>query len=140
MALPIALPHHDLMIQPVLTVYHDGSCPLCRLEIGHYRAQQGAERIDFIDVSDPDTHPGQGLTREEAMGRLHVRLPSGELKSGGAAFIEIWKVLPRWRRPAQVAQLPGLTGALDVGNTLFAPFRPALARVVGRFSKSETHS
>ena len=127
------LPHHSPMIEPDLTVYHDGTCSLCRLEIGHYREQAGAERIDFIDVSDPDAHPGPGLTREKAMGRFYVRLPSGKLKSGGAAFIEIWKVLPGWR-PAQLAQLPGVTVALDAGYTLFAPLRPVLARIIGRLS------
>jgi predicted DCC family thiol-disulfide oxidoreductase YuxK len=135
MVVPGAPPHHRLMIERDLTVYHDGSCPLCRLEIGHYRAQAGAEGIDFIDVSDPHAQPGLSLSHEQAMRRFHVRLPSGELKSGASAFIEIWKVLPRWRRLAQLAQLPGVTRALDIGYRLFAPFRPTLARLVGRFRK-----
>ena len=120
------------MNQSDLTVYHDGSCPLCRLEIGHYRAQQGSERIAFIDVSDPLAVPGADLTRQEALGRFHVRLPSGELKSGASAFVEIWKLLPRWQLPAGVANLPGAKPALDVGYRLLSPFRPLLARLIGR--------
>ena len=76
-------------MDPALTVYHDGSCPVCRLEIGHFRSQPGAARIDFIDVSPPDVDPGPDLPRDKAMGRFHVRLPNGELRSGGAAFVEI---------------------------------------------------
>ncbi|MBE7219396.1 MAG: DUF393 domain-containing protein [Caulobacteraceae bacterium] len=121
------------MITPDLTVYHDGSCPLCRMEIGHYRRQPGAERIAFVDVSQPGADPGPDLPRDEAMGRFHVRLPTGELKSGGAAFVEIWRVLPRWRPAAMLAGLPGATPALDIGYRLFSPFRPTLARLVSRF-------
>ena len=122
------------MSKPDLTVYHDGSCPLCRLEIGHYRAQQGSERIAFIDVSDPLAVPGADLTRHDALGRFHVRLPNGELKSGASAFIEIWKLLPRWKLSAGVASLPGATPALDVVYRLLSPFRPVLARLIGRFT------
>ena len=42
-----------LAMNPDLTVYHDGSCPVSRLEIGHFRQQPGAERIRFVDVSSP---------------------------------------------------------------------------------------
>lgn len=118
------------MIKPELTVYHDGSCPLCRKEIGHYQRQRGAERIDFIDVSDRGYDPGPDLPRQTAMGRFHVRLPSGELRSGAAAFVEIWKVLPRWRPLAMAAGLLGATPALDIGYRLLSPFRPILARLI----------
>ena len=118
------------MTPPALTVFHDGSCPLCRMEIDHYRRQAGAERIAFIDVSDATVDPGPDLPRSKAMGRFHVRLPTGELRSGAAAFVEIWRVLPRWRPLAVAAGLPGATPALDVGYRLFSPFRPMLARVI----------
>ena len=118
------------MTQPALTVYYDGSCPLCRMEIGHYRRQRGAERIDFVDVSDRDVDPGPDLPRQKAMGRFHVRLPTGELRAGAAGFVEIWKVLPRWRPLSTVAHLPGATPALEVGYRLFLPLRPMLARVM----------
>lgn len=123
-------PDHLGMQHLDLTVYHDGSCPLCRKEIAHYRRQRGSDRIEFIDVSDPDVDPGRDLPRQKAMGRFHVRLPSGELRSGAAAFVEIWKVLPRWRPLARVAGLPGATPALDVGYRLSSPLRPLLARVI----------
>ena len=135
MALPAPSPHVCRMTESDLTVYHDGTCPLCRLEIGHYRRQAGAERIDFIDVSDPNSRPGPHLTRERAMGRFHVRLASGELKSGATAFIEVWKILPRWRGASRIARLPGVTRALDLGYAFFAPFRPRLARLVGRLHR-----
>ena len=122
------------MTGPALTVYHDGSCPLCRLEIRQYRRSVGAEHIDFVDVAESGANPGPDLARDRALGRFHVRLPTGELRSGAAAFVEVWKVLPRWRPAAVVATLPGALSALEIGYRAFLPFRPTLAKLVGRFS------
>lgn len=118
------------MSKPDLIVYHDGSCPVCRAEIGRYRRSVGAERIAFADVSDARVDPGADLPRERAMGRFHVRLPSGELKAGAAAFVEIWRVLTFWRPAAMIASLPGATPALDLGYRLVSPLRPAIARLL----------
>ncbi len=35
----------------VVTVFYDGSCPLCTAEIGIYRQCAGAEAVAFVDVS-----------------------------------------------------------------------------------------
>ena len=118
------------MTAPDLIVYHDGSCPVCRLEIGRYRRSSGSERIEFVDVSDARVDPGADLPRGRAMGRFHVRLPSGELKAGAAAFVEIWRVLTFWRPVAMIASLPGATPVLDLGYRLISPFRPAVARLL----------
>ena len=48
-----------------LTVNHDGFRPLCRLEIGQYKRARGADRIDFVDVSQPGIDPGPDLRRRE---------------------------------------------------------------------------
>ena len=118
------------MSGPDLIVYHDGSCPVCRMEIGRYRQSAGAERIEFVDVANPEVDSGPDLRREDAMGRFHVRLPSGELKAGASAFVEIWRVLTCWRPAAMVANLPGATPALEFGYRLVSPFRPAVARLL----------
>jgi predicted DCC family thiol-disulfide oxidoreductase YuxK len=115
-----------------LTVYHDGSCPLCAMEIAHYAAQEGADRLDFVDVSAPDTEPGAGLTRAAALRRFHVRRADGTLLSGAAAFAEIWRTLPKWRLAGRIAALPGVTTVLEGLYRLFLPLRPALARLVAR--------
>ncbi len=115
-----------------LTVYYDGACPLCRAEIDHYRAQDGAAAIGFRDVAAADADPGEGLTRDRALARFHVRRADGSLVSGAAAFVAIWAVLPRWRWAARIAALPGVTRAMEGGYRLFLPVRPAVSRLVGR--------
>lgn len=122
-----------MMPAPNLTVYHDGSCPLCRMEISQYRRSLGSQHIDFVDVAEPGTSPGPDLPRGRAISRFHVRLPTGELRSGAAAFVEVWNVLPRWRLAAGVAKVPGALSALEIGYRVFLPLRPTLAKLVGRF-------
>ena len=90
-----------------MTVYYDGECPLCRAEIGHYRACRGADAVSFVDVSKPDADPGPDLPREAAMARFHVRDAEGRLVSGAAGFAALWSVLPAWRPAARIGPPPG---------------------------------
>ncbi len=126
--------------KPAATVYFDGACPLCRAEISHYRSQDGASAICFADVSKPEANPGDGLRRDQAMARFHVRKPDGTLVSGAAAFVEIRRLLPRWRWAARIAALPGMLTLLEGAYRLFLPARPFLARLYGFMSSRKKGS
>ena len=118
--------------EPALTVYYDGACPLCRAEIGHYRAQEGAGAICFLDASTQTSDLPNGLTREQALARFHVRLNDGRIASGAQGFVKIWKILPRWRWAARLASLPGVPPLLEVSYRLFLPIRPYLSKAFGK--------
>ncbi len=118
-----------------LTVYFDGSCPLCRMEIGHYQGQRGAECIDFVDVSDPQVAIAADLDRKAAMARFHVRESDGTLHSGAEAFSRIWERLPSWRFAAKIAHVPGVTALLELAYRGFLPVRPYLSRFVCRLQQ-----
>jgi predicted DCC family thiol-disulfide oxidoreductase YuxK len=117
------------------TVYFDGSCPLCRAEIGLYRGQDKAGALCFVDVSEPESVTPEGVTRQRALARFHVRSSDGRVLSGAAAFVEIWARLPKWRWAARAAALPGASMALELGYRLFLPVRPFLSRFVGRIQR-----
>lgn len=122
------------------TVFYDGSCPLCRAEIGHYRRADNSGALCFVDVSDPNAPPPIGLTRQQAMDRFHVRSNNGELLSGAAAFADVWSRLPGWRWAARAAALPGAMTMLEFGYRLILPVRPFISRFIAKLQRSRRGS
>lgn len=121
-----------------LTVYYDGACALCSLEIGHYETRTGAETIDFVNVAEDATPPG--LTRAQALARFHVRRADGTILSGARAFIAVWDSLPNWRWAARLARVPGVPWAMEILYRLFLTVRPGLSRLAKRLgAKPRTH-
>ncbi len=114
------------------TVFYDGSCPMCRGEIGLYRGLSGAEAIDWVDVSanaDPAVPVAGGLTRAQAMSRFHMVGSDGRLRSGAAAFARLWTELPGLRVAGRIASLPGIRHLLELAYRAFLPVRPRLQRL-----------
>jgi len=107
-----------------LTVFFDGSCPLCNAEIGSYQRDDTNSALTFVDVRAPDADVPAYLDRNSGIARFHVLADSGELLSGAAAFAAIWRKLPRWRRLAQIAAIPGMLAILEVGYSVFLRARP----------------
>ena len=117
---------------PKSKVYFDGSCSLCRAEIGYYRRKDQDHALCFVDISETGAVPPEGITQERAMKRFHVRASDGRFLSGAAAFVEVWTRLPRWRWAASAASLPGALIALEWGYRLFLWVRPFISRFFGR--------
>lgn len=119
-----------------LTVYHDGSCPLCRREIALARKVTEETGVAFVDVSSArsgDVAPG--LSPSAAMRRFHVRCANGELLSGAAAFLELWSRAPRLAWLVKVARRPLLVRALDRIYGFLLVIRPAVSAVVRRIER-----
>ena len=117
---------------PELTVYYDGSCPLCRREIALYRRLRGADRLHWLDVST-GLPLGEDLSCEAAMRRFHVRDARGSLLGGGAAFARLWRALPGWRVAGWVFAWPPMSWGLALAYRAFLPLRPCLQRVALRW-------
>jgi predicted DCC family thiol-disulfide oxidoreductase YuxK len=115
------------------TVFFDGSCPLCSAEIATYRKCRGADEIDWVDVAHDSANEGTdivapGLTRKAALRRFHVRRADGTIRSGGAAFAELWAALPALSWVGRIGQRRPVTIVLEGAYRLFLPIRPLLQR------------
>jgi predicted DCC family thiol-disulfide oxidoreductase YuxK len=116
--------------EPVsLTVYFDGACPLCAAEIAYYRRQDTARAVRFLDAAQDWTVLGSDLGKRQAMARFHVRTSEGGLVSGVAAFVELWRALPRWSWAARLAGGRQRMAMLEIGYRSFLHIRPGLSKV-----------
>lgn len=127
--------------RPALTVFYDGACPLCRREIGFYRRLNGADRIEWIDLSEGKAESvAPGLCRSEALKRFHVRLPNGRLASGARGFAELWSALPSFRWLGAAARTSFFAPVLELAYRSFLRVRPALTRRARRAEASGKHA
>lgn len=124
---PGPMPH-----TPDLTIFFDGSCPLCRREIAHYLRRDRAGRLAALDIAtDPAPLVRLGIAHDSAMAALHACDAQGRVLIGSDAFLAIWDRLPRWRRlSAALRVLPGARWVLERVYRYVAPRR---ARLVAPF-------
>jgi len=121
-----------MTISPDLTVYYDGTCPICGWEIDLYAKMRGAERIHWFDLTGADAAAlGPGLTPETAAGRFHVRDAGGRLVSGGQAFVEIWQRLPALHWAASLGRTAAGRWVLERAYRMFLRILPTLRRWMG---------
>lgn len=108
-----------------LVVWYDRSCPLCRREIDLMRRLDRGRKIQFVDVTDPNT--ACPLDRTEALARFHA-MENGQVLSGAAAFAAMWRAIPVLWPLGMAARLPGAERLLDWAYGHFLTVRPRLQR------------
>ncbi|MBP9837347.1 MAG: DUF393 domain-containing protein [Proteobacteria bacterium] len=112
-----------------IIIYYDDTCRVCSAEINHYQKQNGAENILFQDISAEDFDPGSiGIDKFTLNKYFHVRKTNGEIVKGVAAFIEIWKTLPKYQRLARLAENQIVNSLLRFGYEIFVRLRPYLPK------------
>jgi predicted DCC family thiol-disulfide oxidoreductase YuxK len=92
------------------TAFYDGGCPVCRIEVAHYR-RIGGEEVQWVDVCElSDTALSQaanGRTRDQLLGAMHVR-DGSEWRIGVDAFPAIWQRMPGWKHFTWLFAVPGV--------------------------------
>ena len=81
----------------ILKVLYNNECPVCSLEIHHYKnyTQKEDIHIEFEDLNITDLQKW-GISKDEAMRRLYL-IESDKLYSGIDAFIVLWKRMPKYK-------------------------------------------
>lgn len=105
-----------------LTVWFDGSCPLCMREIALMRRLDRRRTIDFVDVAD--AYSVCPLDRKLLLERLHARENEGAIMTGAAAFAAMWRAIPLLRPLGLAARSPRVLRLLERLYLIFLRFRP----------------
>ncbi len=127
--------------RPVLSVFYDGSCPMCVREVAVYRRQSPGD-IAWHDLSAPGLvvpRDSRGVqpTHAALMARFHVHSTEGGWFSGASAFTRVWQRLGLfWKTVALVGRIPGGLRLMDAVYALFLRIRPRLQRLVGGLTRA----
>ena len=113
---------------PALTVWHDGTCPLCRREIALMRKLDTRGAIDFVDASDPAADGVCPVDRDALLAHFHAR-EDGRMLSGAAAFAAMWRAIPVLHPLGLAARNRVILAALERTYRGFLRVRPLLQRL-----------
>ncbi len=81
-----------------LEVYTDGQCPLCRWMREKVDRRDRYQRVKWFDYRDPKVQSSTPYTFQELDAEMHARrLDGGKWSAGYHAWLEVMRVLPRWR-------------------------------------------
>lgn len=125
-----------------LTCFHDGDCPLCRLEINAMKKLDKKQQIEWVDIAkDKQALDEAGITYQQAMAGLHVvahddKVQDKHTHTNVKAFVALWKQLPYYRHLATVVEkTPLLLPLLERIYRVFARYR---LRLTGRKQKGKS--
>eukprot|EP01025_Chloroclados_australasicus_P050982 TRINITY_DN59291_c0_g1_i1.p1 TRINITY_DN59291_c0_g1~~TRINITY_DN59291_c0_g1_i1.p1 ORF type:complete len:191 (-),score=13.88 TRINITY_DN59291_c0_g1_i1:138-710(-) len=79
-----------------IRMLYDGDCPLCMREVNFLKDRDsGKDKIDFVDISSDDYSPidNQGISYEQAMGRIHAILPDGKVITDIEVFRRLYEAV-----------------------------------------------
>ena len=125
---------HQLSPMSKVTIWYDGSCPLCRREIGLMKRLDRRGAIRFIDASGAG--PAECPVGVDALlARFHAS-EDGRLLSGAAAFAAMWRAIPILRPLGLLARNRTVLALLERTYRVFLKVRPALQRTARRGART----
>ncbi len=117
--------------EPELTLYFDGSCPLCLAEVIFLQSRNVQGQLAFVDVTQTgfqatDHH----ISCEAAMAQIHGRTAQGHVLVGVPVFAMAYK-LAKLPVLAWILSRPWLTPILQPAYVWFAKHRQTISRLIG---------
>lgn len=114
-----------------LTLFYDGTCPLCQAEILFLSGRNQKGLLDFIDIHSDFFEPEKtGVSCEAALAAMYGQFANGKLIEGVAVFPEAYR---RANLPALawVFSRKTLQPFLRLGYRFFAKNRHAISALLG---------
>lgn len=96
---------------PVLKVYYDGICPVCRRDRARFErwAGEAGRQVAWCDVTEhQETLRQKGIDPRAALLSLHVEEEGGHIEEGIDAYVLLMRRVPRLKPLAWLISLPGL--------------------------------
>jgi predicted DCC family thiol-disulfide oxidoreductase YuxK len=124
---------------PELTLYYDGTCPLCMAEIEFLQSRNALGQLGFVDVTQTAFEAeGHSISCEAAMAQIHGRTADGQVLVGVPVFATAYK-LANLPVLAWILSRKWLIPVLQPAYVLFAKHRQAISKRIGpsvlKFSK-----
>ncbi len=113
-----------------LTVFFDGSCPLCLRKMDRFQRLSHSGELCFVDISVEGFLAGEyGLEQAEFEEQMHLRDAQGRWVLGVDALTMIWAVLPGWhyRWLSRVLSAPVINALARIGYRHIAANRHRLS-------------
>lgn len=112
-----------------LSIFYDGSCPLCLAEIHVLQNNNRRQLLKFIDVHDKDA-AGSVIDCDIALKVIHAQLESGQVIKGPTVFAEAYKRsdvrVMKWLFSCSLFQQ-----FYAVFYRFFAKFRHQISKLIG---------
>jgi predicted DCC family thiol-disulfide oxidoreductase YuxK len=118
----------EAMNDPAMTIWYDGDCPLCQMEIAFFqRLDAKKKRLHFVNLAGDGTCP---LDRAEMLARFHGQETGQPIVHGAAAFAAMWRHVTPFQPLGWLAKLPPVLWVLEKLYRQFLRVRPRLQRLV----------
>lgn len=121
-----------------LTIFHDGSYPICRFDIANLQARNQNGHLRFIDIAAPGFDAAAyGRSQTAFSAEIHARRPDGSFVFGMEVFRLAYRAVGLGGLIAP-ADWRLLRKPADALYRLFARHRPGVSRRVGRIFETMT--
>ena len=111
--------------KPKAICFHDGECPLCKIEIKAMQKMDKDKAIHWVDINkDKQALDDAGISYQQAMDKIHVLDDQQQMITGVKGFLVVWQHLPYYRRVVPIIQkVPFLLSIMEAAYRLFARYR-----------------
>ena len=104
-----------------MKVYFNNTCKICKAEIDLYK-KENIKEIDWVDITNNEIAEREtSKNSKELLRRLHVK-EGDKITEGAAAFLLLWKKLPKYNFLYKILKLPVIFNLFSLGYEIVAFF------------------
>ena len=104
-----------------MKVYFNNSCKICKAEIDLYKKEK-IDQIDWIDITNNELAEKEtSKDSKQLLRRLHVK-DGEEVLQGAAAFLSLWKKMPKYKFLYNFFKLPIIFSLFSIIYEIIAFF------------------